>query len=86
MVILVLRKSLMTIIIVFKRGFIILLITSIWSNIMIILKKSKSVIIMGDSVLKTIKSRGLSKCKKVSVCNFPGATSKGILNEIGNPP
>ena len=41
---------------------------------------------MGNSMLKTIKSRGLSKCKKVSVCNFPGATSKGILNEIGNPP
>ena len=46
-------------------------------------KKEKSnVIIIDDSMLNNINSRGLSKCNKVPVSNFPGATSEDILNEI----
>ena len=45
-------------------------------------ENSKSVIIIGDSVLNNINSRGLSKFKKVSVRNFPGATSEDILDEV----
>ena len=46
-------------------------------------KKEKSnVIIIDDSMLNNINSPGLSKCNKVSVSNFPGATSEDILNEI----
>ena len=33
-------------------------------------------------MLNNINSPGLSKCNKVSVSNFPGATSEDILNEI----
>ena len=44
-------------------------------------EKSKSVIIISDSLLNKINSRGLSKSKKVSVSNFPGATSEDILAE-----
>ena len=46
-------------------------------------KKEKSnVIIIGDSMLNNINSRELSKSNKVSVSNFPGATSEDILDEI----
>ena len=45
-------------------------------------EKSKNVIRIGDSVLNNINSRELSKSKKVSVSNFPGATSEGILDEV----
>ena len=46
-------------------------------------KKEKSnVIIIGDSVLNNINSRGLSSSNKVSASNFPSATSEDILDEI----
>ena len=45
-------------------------------------EKSKNFIIIGDSILNNINSRGLSKSKKVSVSNFPGATSEDILAEV----
>ena len=46
-------------------------------------KKEKSnVIIIGDPVLNNINSRELSSSNKVSVSNFPGATSEYILDEI----
>ena len=46
-------------------------------------KKEKSnVIIIGDSMLNNINSRGLSKSNNVFVSNFPGATSQDILDEI----
>ena len=45
-------------------------------------ENSKNVIIIGDSMLNNINSRGLSKSKKESVSNFPGATSDDILAEV----
>ena len=46
-------------------------------------KREKSnVIIIGGSMLNNINSRGLSKSNKVSVSNFPSATSEDILDEI----
>ena len=45
-------------------------------------EKSKNVIIIGDSMLNNINSRGLSKSKKVSVSNFTVATSEDILAEV----
>ena len=46
-------------------------------------KKGKSnVITIGDSMLNNMTIRGLSKSDKVSVSNFPGATSEDILDEI----
>ena len=46
-------------------------------------KRDKSnVIIIGDSVLNNINSRGLSSSNKVSASNFPSATSEDILDEI----
>ena len=45
-------------------------------------EKSKSVITINDSMLNNINSRGLSKSKKVSISNFPGATSEGILDKV----
>ena len=46
-------------------------------------KKEKSdVIIIGDSMLNNINSRGLSKSNKVYVSHFPGATIEDILDEI----
>ena len=45
-------------------------------------EKSKNVIIIGDSMLNNINSRALSKSKKVSVSNFPGATCEDILAEV----
>ena len=44
--------------------------------------KSKNVFIIGDSMLNNINTRGLSKSKKVSVSNFPDATSEDILAEV----
>ena len=46
---------------------------------MIIIRKKD---IIGDSMLNNINSCGLSKSNKVSVSNFPGATSEDILDEI----
>ena len=51
----------------------------LWSNGMIIIRKKN---IIGDSMLNNINSCGLSKSNKVSLSNFPGATSEGILDEI----
>ena len=51
----------------------------LWSNGMIIIRKKD---IIGDSMLNNINSCGLSKSNKVSVSNFPGATSEDILDEI----
>ena len=45
-------------------------------------EKYKNAVIIGDSMLNNINSRGLSKSKKVSVSNFPGGTSKDILDEV----
>ena len=45
-------------------------------------KKSKNVIIIGDSMLNNINSRGLSRPKNVFVSTFPGATSEDILVEV----
>ena len=46
-------------------------------------KNEKSnVIIIGDSMLNNINSRGLSKSNKVYVSHFPGATIEDILDEI----
>ena len=42
----------------------------------------KEVIIIGDSMLNNVNSRGISKSKKVEVLNFPGATSNDILRKI----
>ena len=38
-------------------------------------EKRENVIIIGDSMLNNINSRGLSKSKKVTVINHPGAAS-----------
>ena len=40
------------------------------------------VVIIGDSMLNNINSRGLSKSKKVDVLSFPGATSLDVLTKI----
>ena len=45
-------------------------------------KARKEVIIIGDSMLNSTNSRGLSKSKKVEVLNFPGATSNDIVGKI----
>ena len=45
-------------------------------------EKSQKVIIIGYSMSNNINSRGLSKSKKASVSNFPGATSEDILVEV----
>ena len=45
-------------------------------------KKRENVIIIGDSMLNNINSRGLSKSKKVTVINHPGATSDVIEEEL----
>ena len=44
-------------------------------------KKHENVIIIGDSMLNNINSPGLSKSKKVTVINHPGATSDVIEEE-----
>ena len=43
---------------------------------------SNEVVIIGDSMLNNINSRGLSKSKEVDVLNFPGATSSDVLTKI----
>ena len=43
---------------------------------------SNEVVIIGDSMLNNISSRGLSKSKEVHVLNFPGATSADVLTKI----
>ena len=40
------------------------------------------VVIIGDSMLHKINSRGLSKSKEVDVLNFPGTTSWVVLKKI----
>ena len=42
-------------------------------------KKSKNVVIIGDSMLNKINGKKLSKSKKVNVLNIPGATSGDII-------
>ena len=79
MVVLVLIKPLMTITVFKSELIILLIITSLWSNGMIVIRKKN---IIGDSMLNNINSCGLSKSNKVSVSNFPGATSEDILDEI----
>ena len=44
--------------------------------------RTKNVIIIGDSMLNNVTSRGLSKSKKVEVLNFSGATSTDIVNKM----
>ena len=43
---------------------------------------SNKVVVIGDSILNNINSRGLSKSKEVDVLNFPGATSSDVLTKI----
>ena len=43
---------------------------------------SNKVVVIGDSMLNNINSRGLSKSKEVDVLNFPGATSSDVLTKI----
>ena len=45
-------------------------------------KKSKNVVIIGDSMLNKINGKKLSKSKKVNVLNIPGATSGDIIGNI----
>ena len=45
-------------------------------------KKSKNVVIIGDSMLNNINAKGLSKSKKFDVLNIPGATSGDIVDKI----
>ena len=44
--------------------------------------KSESVIIVGDSMLNNINSRGLPKSKKVSVSNHPSVTNEDIPSAV----
>ena len=81
MVILVLIKQLMTIILFFKRQReLIILLIIIFPQVRYN-NYDKNIIIIGDSMLNNINNRGLCKSKKVSVSNFPGATSEDILAE-----
>ena len=45
-------------------------------------KKSKNVVIMGNSMLDNINGKGLFKSKKVNVLNIPGATSSDIVDKV----
>ena len=45
-------------------------------------KKSKNVVIIGDSMLDNINGKGLFKSKKVNVLNIPAATSGDIVDKI----
>ena len=42
---------------------------------------SNKVVIIGDSMLNNINSRGLFKSKEVNVLNFPGTTSSDVLTK-----
>ena len=44
--------------------------------------KAKNAIIVDDSMLNNINSRGRSKSKKVSVSSHPGATTEDILSAV----
>ena len=44
--------------------------------------RPKEVIVIDDSVLNKVNSRGLSKSKTVEVISFPGATSTDIIKNI----
>ena len=44
--------------------------------------RSKEVIVIGDSMLNNVNSRGLSKSENVKVISFPGATSIDIVENI----
>ena len=48
--------------------------------------RTKEVIVIGDSMLNNVNSRGLSKSKNVEVINFPGATSTDIVENIDEIP
>ena len=48
----------------------------------ICIKKSKHVVIIGDSMLNNINGKGLSKSKKVDILNIPGAISGDIVDKI----
>ena len=45
-------------------------------------RETKDVIVIGDSMLNNINSRGLLKSKKVEVLNFSGATSVDIVDKM----
>ena len=42
----------------------------------------QKVVIIGDSMLNNINSRGLTKSKEVDVLNFPGATISDVSTKI----
>ena len=42
----------------------------------------QKVVIIGDSMLNNINSRGLSKSKELDVLNFPGATISDVSTKI----
>ena len=44
--------------------------------------KKKEVIVIGDSMLNNVNSRGLSKSKNVEILKHPGATSKNIMENL----
>ena len=46
--------------------------------------RTKNLIIIGDSKLNNVNSRGLSKSKKVEASDFPGATNTNIFNKMDN--
>ena len=48
--------------------------------------RTKEVIVIGDSMLNNVNSRGLSKSKNVEVINFPRATSTDIVENIDEIP
>ena len=45
-------------------------------------RETKDVIVIGDSMLNNINSRGLSKSKRVEVLNFSGGTSVDIVDKM----
>ena len=53
--------------------------TTLWKYV---IKKSKNIVINGDSTLNNINGEGISKSNKVKVLNIPGATSGGIVDKI----
>ena len=53
--------------------------TTLWKYV---IKKSKNIVINGDSTLNNINGEGISKSNKVKVLNIPGATSGDIVDKI----
>ena len=47
-------------------------------------KKSKNLVIIGDSMLNNINGHGLSKSKKAVVLNIPRATSGDIVDKVND--